>query len=359
MLIYWALFVVLASGALLDADGRFGRSRPAYLLLAALPTILMIGLRWNIGPDWKSYKAIFESTRLFNFGQAITRSDAGFYTLNWALGQLDAPFWVLNFACGTVFTIGLTAFCGRQPNPWLAFLVAFPYLVIVIAMSALRQSVALGFLFLALNAYEDGRLNRFLILALIAAAFHGSALLMIPLCLLSYSKSNRVVEVEDDGFSGRGEEAFINRGPDQRSLAVNDDRVIVTRAGQQRRSPNKAEQRPHRFADDMAALVEEVGQRRGFERLQIQMDVMLGGESGRPLLETVALAWSASRRLARKNQETPLTRHWQACDKPHRIARSRSADRTSHGWPLATSPCPGGASPTRRAPCRKRPGRTG
>jgi hypothetical protein len=190
LLIYWALFLVLAGGALLNADSGFRRSRPAFLMLAALPTILMIGLRWKIGPDWVSYKAIFESSHLYSFSQTITRPDAGFYTLNWALDQLNAPFWILNFVCGVVFTVGLTAFCSRQPNPWLAFLVAFPYLVIVIAMSALRQSVALGFLFLALNAYEDGRLNRFLVLGVIAAAFHGSALLMIPLCLLSYSKSN-------------------------------------------------------------------------------------------------------------------------------------------------------------------------
>jgi len=190
LLIYWTLFLVLAIGALLNSDGGLRRSRPALLLLAALPTLLMIGLRWKIGPDWASYKAIYESTHLFDFSQAITHADAGFYTLNWGLSELNAPFWVLNFVCGVVFTVGLTAFCGRQPNPWLAFLVAFPYLVIVIAMSALRQSVALGFLFLALNAYEAGKLNRFLVLGLIAAAFHGSALLMIPLCLLSYSKSN-------------------------------------------------------------------------------------------------------------------------------------------------------------------------
>jgi hypothetical protein len=33
------------------------------VLLASVPTLLMIGLRWRIGPDWDAYVQIFESTQ--------------------------------------------------------------------------------------------------------------------------------------------------------------------------------------------------------------------------------------------------------------------------------------------------------
>lgn len=187
MFIYWTIFVALAVGALLNSEAGFGRSRPAFLLIATIPTALMIGLRWKIGPDWNSYLDIFDYTKMFSFEEAISHAEPGFFTLDWLLNRIGAPFWVLNAICGTVFTLGLSAFCRRQPNPWLAFIVAFPYLCIVVAMSGDRQSLALGFLFFALNSFEDGRLIRFVALVLIASAFHGSVLLMIPLCLLSHT----------------------------------------------------------------------------------------------------------------------------------------------------------------------------
>lgn len=188
MFVYWGIFGILATGAILNQqEGQ--RARFLFILLASLPIALMIGLRWRIGPDWGSYLDQFNYTKLYSLGQVTSHADPGYFTLNWLVHQIHAPFWVLNSICAIVFVSGLTAFCRRQPNPWLAFLVAFPYLVIVVAMSGNRQSLALGFLFFALNAFERQQLNRFLLLTVIAALFHGSVILMVPLCLFSYSRN--------------------------------------------------------------------------------------------------------------------------------------------------------------------------
>jgi hypothetical protein len=184
------MFLILATGALLSQEESVQRSRLLFFALAALPTLLMIGLRWRIGPDWAGYLDIFAYTKLYSFGQAITHADPGFFTLLMLLHLVGASFWVLNLVCGTIFVAGLTAFSLRQPNPWLAFLVAFPYLVIVMGMSGDRQSVALGLLFFALNAFERERLFRAVLLILLAALFHGSVLLIVPFLLLSYARSN-------------------------------------------------------------------------------------------------------------------------------------------------------------------------
>lgn len=188
MFIYWGIFLILAVGALLNQE-QDRRSALMFIALASAPTALMIGLRWKIGPDWEAYSSIFTFTKLYSFGQAITHEDPGFMVLNWLLHQFGGPLWVLNLICGIFFVAGLTAFCRRQPNPWLAFLVAFPYLVIVVAMSGDRQSVALGFLFFGLNAFERERLARFVLLILIGSLFHGSILLILPLCMLSYTRN--------------------------------------------------------------------------------------------------------------------------------------------------------------------------
>jgi hypothetical protein len=190
LFVYWGIFLILATGAMLSQDRGVVRARFALILLGSLPVALLIGLRWKIGPDWSAYLDIFSYTKLFSLGQAIGHQDPGFILLNLGLHQLDAPFWVMNLICGTVFVAGLTAFARRQPNPWLAFLVAFPYLVIVVAMSGDRQSLALGLLFFALNAFERGQLFRFVLLVLIAALFHGSILLILPLGMLSYTRNS-------------------------------------------------------------------------------------------------------------------------------------------------------------------------
>jgi hypothetical protein len=189
LFVYWGIFLILAAGAMLNQDRGAVRARFAFILVAALPMILMIGLRWKIGPDWAAYLDQFNYTKLYSLNQALTHAEPGYFTLNWVVHQFDGAFWALNFICGIVFVAGLTAFCRRQPNPWLACIVAFPYLVVVVAMSGNRQSLALGFLFFALNAFERRQLNRFLLFAIVAALFHGSVLLIVPLCLLSYSRN--------------------------------------------------------------------------------------------------------------------------------------------------------------------------
>lgn len=189
MLIYWSLFSILAIGALTNHSQPLSRHRILFLLFAALPSVAMIGLRWDIGPDWRSYKSVFDYSYFNSLDRALAHQDPGFMVLNWAVHRLGGPFWEVDLACGAIFIAGLAAFCRRQPNPWLAYLVAFPYLVIVIGMSGLRQSIALGFLCFALNAYQRNRLIVFAALILAGALFHGSVLLMLPLCLLSHSRN--------------------------------------------------------------------------------------------------------------------------------------------------------------------------
>lgn len=190
MLVYWLLFAVIAAGALLNQHENRDRLRWMFVLCASVPTVLMIGLRWKVGPDWDAYLDIFNTTRFWSIEHIAGRGDWGFALLQWVLHRAEAPFWVLNFICGAIFVAGLTAFCRRQPNPWLAYLVAFPYLVVVVALSGLRQSAALGFLFFALNAFDRGQLVRFTILLVLGASLHASAIVMLPICLLSYTRNN-------------------------------------------------------------------------------------------------------------------------------------------------------------------------
>ena len=81
MLIYWVIFLIIATGALLNGGQEHRRSSLLLLLLASLPTLLMIGLRWEIGPDWPGYLDIYSYTRLYSLEQSVSHADPGFFAL--------------------------------------------------------------------------------------------------------------------------------------------------------------------------------------------------------------------------------------------------------------------------------------
>jgi hypothetical protein len=187
---YWLLFAMFAAGAITVGESASGpsRSRP-FLFLAALLMTAFIGLRYEVGPDWATYIEIYKSVSRLDLGDVIAHDDPGFYALMWLGRRLHLEIWALNLACATIFVTGLWAFARRQPNPWLAITVAIPYLAIVVAMSGIRQATAIGFIFLGLSSFFDKKLYRFMFWVMCASLFHASALLMMVIIGLSYTRN--------------------------------------------------------------------------------------------------------------------------------------------------------------------------
>lgn len=187
---YWLMFGLLAAGAMLSSGRREAGWQPLFLTMV-IALALFIGLRFEVAPDWAGYLNLWEGTQRLSWQSIIKVGDVGFFTLIWALHRIGADFWALNLICAIVFMTGLAAFARRLLNPWLALCVAYPYLVLVLAMSGIRQATAIGFFFFALNAFSDRRLIRATIFLLIASLFHASAILMLGVAALAMTQ-NRV-----------------------------------------------------------------------------------------------------------------------------------------------------------------------
>ncbi|MBY0444592.1 MAG: EpsG family protein, partial [Burkholderiales bacterium] len=149
---------------------------------------LAIGMRWEVGGDWATYLQIMESARNVSFSNALQLNDPGYMALNWLSLKLGFDILGVNLICGAVFTWGLLVFCKKQPLPWLAFSVATPYLLIVVAMGYTRQGAALGFVMLALCCLQDKRTSFFLFYTLVGALFHKSAVVLLPLFIFCNNK---------------------------------------------------------------------------------------------------------------------------------------------------------------------------
>lgn len=197
---YWLMFLVPAAAALLESapsprsPPRRRRPWSVGTISAAVAITLLVGFRYEVGGDWGAYVRHFEEIESHPLDEVIGLTDPGYVLLNWLSASLGLGIFGVNFVCGAIFAIALILFCKSLPRPWLALTVAVPYLLIVVAMGYSRQGVALAFELLALLALKNRSMVRFAIWGLLAATFHKSAVLLLPVAALMGSR-NRALSV--------------------------------------------------------------------------------------------------------------------------------------------------------------------
>ena len=184
---YWLLFLLSASMALLHLapSRRYSARWSAEWWGAFLVLVLAIGQRDVVGGDWMAYLEHLEHAAGTTISDALLTKDPAYGVLNWLAAQVDGSVHMVNTVCAAIFAWGLIAFCRIQPRAWLALLVAMPYLVIVVAMGYTRQGTAIGLVMLGLVALSRGQTVRFMVWVALAATFHKSAVILIPLAVLA------------------------------------------------------------------------------------------------------------------------------------------------------------------------------
>ena len=195
MLIYWAIFAFFALGAVADVSRTpdLRRPRPGWVLGGAC-ILIMIGCRYEVGADWDTYQFMFSYTGFVSFWQSVSIGDPSYQAINWIVRHLDGEVVWVNIVCAALFTWGLFRLARVQPYPWLAILVAVPYMVIVASMYT-RQAAALGILMAGFSALiRGGSLARFVVYVLFAATFHRTAIAVLPLVVLS-RPTNRFINI--------------------------------------------------------------------------------------------------------------------------------------------------------------------
>lgn len=191
LLVYWLLFGFFAVGAMLRREPFAAQRRGSFMLVVgSLLIALTIGLRYEVGADWETYKFLFSYARYADLYRMLEIGDPGYQTLNWLVQRFVGDIWVVNLVCGSIFAWGLYRFTRAQPDPWLAFVVAVPYLVVVVAMGYSRQAVAIGILMAGLAALKQGgSVPRFAIYVAAAALFHKTAVIVLPLVVFAGQRS--------------------------------------------------------------------------------------------------------------------------------------------------------------------------
>jgi hypothetical protein len=115
---------------------------------------------------------IFEEAR----NHETPRSEVSFWFVNRYLHYFELDYPYINVIAALGFFVGLHALAKRQPDPLSILILSFPILVLELAMSAVRQALAVGLLCFAYNAFVDISLLRFVLFVLLAGSFHSSAM---------------------------------------------------------------------------------------------------------------------------------------------------------------------------------------
>ena len=165
------------------------RKRRASMMLAGLFglfLILFIGLRGDVGCDTLTYQRRFlQMYQGVGWLDQLRESEGLFAWFNMVFSHNGYGFGAFLLGCAAIFVFALWRLASVYPRPFSVMVLAFPVLVIQLAMSGLRQALATAFLMLALHAFVRGRKAVTALLILLAWQFHASAIAFLPIALLA------------------------------------------------------------------------------------------------------------------------------------------------------------------------------
>lgn len=186
MLTYWLMYFIPASMSLFLGCAR-QLNRLPWILIGFL-FIVIIGFRLEVGGDWYNYIRHYDNISGDTLVEALKRGDPGHQFLNWLMARWDLGVYGTNVIYGTIFMIGLIKFSRLQTYPWISMAVAVPYLITVVSMGYSRQGVAIGLFLWGVTYLNRGKFKTYIVFVLVAALFHKTAILLLPLGIFLYGK---------------------------------------------------------------------------------------------------------------------------------------------------------------------------
>ena len=178
---YMLAYFTPAAFALVEST----KSRPPKLFLHTFLVLLvvLIGYRFGVGCDWPTYQHHLAMAKGFGLKDLLAHGDYAHWAVYTITAQWEMGIYPANLLYAAIFCYGLKRLAASTSNPWLAIAVAIPYLVTVVAMGYSRQACAIGILMVAFSQIRDISLLRYTLFVFVAALFHSSAVIMMPLAL--------------------------------------------------------------------------------------------------------------------------------------------------------------------------------
>jgi hypothetical protein len=95
---------------------------------------LVVGLRDNVGSDWRNYIAHYELTQGVGLIEALQTHDPGYAFLNWLSALVNGGIYLVNVVCAGLMLASLISFARREVAPWLFVSISVTFYIIIIGM---------------------------------------------------------------------------------------------------------------------------------------------------------------------------------------------------------------------------------
>lgn len=137
--------------------------------------LFFLGFRTETGGDWKPYNEIFYNySQISDFASALRHGDYGWSFISYFFSKTYFGFSGLVFFQSFIFLFGLFFLSAHFKNPFFLILLSYPLLIVVMSMGYIRQSLALGFILIALRFLLSDKKNLSILFAIISSLFHSS-----------------------------------------------------------------------------------------------------------------------------------------------------------------------------------------
>lgn len=179
-------YYLLIGASLAGAAPALQRPRYSWGWLLAMGAAcwLIASLRYVTGFDYRFYESAFQSIDASGLGGADW-SEPGYLLLNRAVSLLGGDYRVFLFVFHLLLTALVFAWIGRySPAPWLSAFLFLTLQYFALSMNFLRQALAAAIVIWAYPFLKNRRFLPTCALVLLAACFHRTALVMLPLCVL-------------------------------------------------------------------------------------------------------------------------------------------------------------------------------
>jgi len=187
---YTMIFVLAASFAYIAQYGNGTLHRMWARILCFMCLVVPASLRYGIGTDYFSYRRIYEN----NFPDYLQRLEPGFVFIGQLCQDMGLTYQMF-LAVIAIITYGLTCFCIPRKYIFAVivfYILSFTYLE---SYNIVRQSLAISVLLCAFSQlYRNHNVKGVLLLAC-ASLIHFSALILIPILMISLININNYLRV--------------------------------------------------------------------------------------------------------------------------------------------------------------------
>ncbi len=188
---YIFIILILLFGAITEVFGKMKQTK-FYFVISAILVALFAGLRYNTGADWAIYESAFY--QIPKFGN-IVHWEIGYYWINLIFYQLFGNYYALQFAASVFLLYSVSRFLWKHTEyPIFSLLIFFiMFINNGILMAQVRQSIAIAIIIFGYEHIINRSLGKFLCVVMLACMFHISAIVALPMYLMTKRVPNFVL----------------------------------------------------------------------------------------------------------------------------------------------------------------------